>query len=94
MTTSVESIYRELEIAIGRVRYLIAGAGFAMRKHEACPFCHLHLEEYVRSIPPGKFVSVDVPSDLLAAEKVIGIQKLRALIIEANETMNHIKLKE
>jgi hypothetical protein len=92
--TSVEGIYRKLSVILARAKDVISYASFSRRKHEVCPFCHLNLEEYVNSMPPGKFVSVDVPSDFLIAEKVIGVRKLRSLIIEANKNLNHIHFKK
>jgi len=84
MDTSVEAIYRELGDTLKRASDLLRYAGFAMRNHEVCPFCHLNLEEYVNSIPPDKYITVDVPSDALVAEKIIGYQKLVELINDVN----------
>ena len=86
MGTSVEAIYKRLSEIMGEASNLIRFASFSFRKHEQCPFCHLNLEEYVNSIPKDKYVTVDVPSDLLVAEKVIGYAKLVELINEVNKT--------
>ena len=86
MDTSTEGIYRQLSKIMGEASSLIRFASFSFRKHEQCPFCHLNLEEYVNSIPKDKYVTVDVPSDLLVAEKVIGHAKLVELINEVNKT--------
>ena len=50
-----------------------------------CPECHRRLEEYLNSVPENKYVSVDVPMDILEAEKVIGLRELRAIVRYLNE---------
>ena len=51
-----------------------------------CPECGRRLEEYLANVPEGKYVSVDVPLDVLEAEKVIGIKELRVIVDYLNAT--------
>lgn len=89
MTTSVESIYKRLSEIMNEAAGILKAMGFTRlghEKHDSCPFCHLNLEEYVQSIPSDKYVTVDVPSDVLVAEYIIGRDKLVELINEVNKT--------
>ncbi len=50
-----------------------------------CPHCHRALEDYVKTIPPNKHVSVDIPLDILESEWVLGLAELRAICKYLNE---------
>lgn len=56
-----------------------------MRSNTSCLFCHLNLEEYIKNVPKDKHISVDLPSDMLAAEKLIGREALIKIVNEFNK---------
>ena len=59
-----------------------------------CPECHRRLEEYLASVPEGRYVSVDVPMDILECEKVIKIKELRVIVDYLNENREgRVKLR-
>ena len=55
-----------------------------------CPHCHRALADYVSSLSPGAFVSVDVPLDIIEAEWTIKVSELRAILKYLNENREGI----
>ena len=52
------------------------------------------MSEFLDGIPEGKLVDVDLPEDVYAAEKVIGIMRLRELIRLVSEHSNWIEFRQ
>ena len=59
-----------------------------------CRACSERMSEFLDGIPEGKLVDVDLPEDVYAAEKVIGIMRLRELIRLVNEHSNWIEFRQ
>ena len=59
-----------------------------------CRECSERMSEFLDGIPEGKLVDVDLPEDVYAAEKVIGIMRLRELIRIVNEHSNWIEFRQ
>jgi len=59
-----------------------------------CKECSERMSEFLDGIPEGKLVDVDLPEDVYAAEKVIGIMRLRELIRLVNEHSNWIEFRQ
>ena len=59
-----------------------------------CKECSERMSEFLDGIPEGKLVDVDLPEDVYAAEKVIGIVRLRELIRLVNEHSNWIEFRQ
>ena len=59
-----------------------------------CRECSERMSEFLDGIPEGKLVDVDLPEDVYAAEKVIGIVRLRELIRLVNEHSNWIEFRQ
>ena len=59
-----------------------------------CDDCSRRMSEFLDGIPEGKLVDVDLPEDVYAAEKVIGIVRLRELIRIVNEHSNWIEFRQ
>ena len=50
-----------------------------------CPHCHRALADYLRTIPPDKHVSVDIPLDILEIEWVRRISELKVILKYLND---------
>ena len=59
-----------------------------------CRECSERMSEFLDGIPEGKLVDVNLPEDVYAAEKVIGIVRLRELIRIVNEHSNWIEFRQ
>lgn len=59
-----------------------------------CRECSERMSEFLDGIPEGKLVDVNLPEDVYAAEKVIGIMRLRELIRIVNERLNWIEFRQ
>jgi hypothetical protein len=46
---------------------------------QECPHCHLALSEYLGGLSPRKYVSVDIPMDVLEAEWVYSLGELKTI---------------
>lgn len=53
-----------------------------------CPECGKRFEEFIEAIPANKYVTVDVPSDIWVAEKVISISRMRQIVRVANKILS------
>lgn len=58
-----------------------------------CRECSERVGEFLEGIPGGKLVDVNLPEDIYAAEKVIGVGWLRALIRMVNDHLTWIEFK-
>lgn len=51
-----------------------------------CPLRRRCVEEYLASVPQGKYISIDVPADIFELDKVMSVAELRVVVKYLNET--------